>query len=397
LPARFSSALAVARRSLEPSTIDDRARGSLLGLAWGDVLGSPVEGWRRTEIEQVYGVYSSLPEQYPLDLIRARETRKRLRPLGVHSDDTQQALALINVCLSAQQWSLGLWGQWLVVGMQRGAFRGYGRNLQEATHKLSRGAPPEHAGAASAGMGAATRVAPLGALYRDRADLLAKVTMESSLVTHSDICAAALAFAVARSAWLFIGGASVDEVRGRLPADVEEVEKEWLQGNRHWAIDRSAGHTVSESLATILGQEFADFDALRRWISTNSRPHLTSGIVKAHPNQGFALLGGLHGLVMGLWPEGEPSELLCEIMRQGYDTDTVGAICGGVLGARYGTGWIPLERLHDRSRIEAYADALVSRGAPPESRETFVEKEYDLTLGERQFQMDLIGSGSKPH
>jgi ADP-ribosyl-[dinitrogen reductase] hydrolase len=368
--------------------MDDRARGSLLGLAWGDVLGSPIEGWRRTEIEQVYGTYSSLPEQYPLDLIPSRETRRRLRPLGLHSDDTQQALALINVCLATRSWSLGLWAQWLVVGMQRGAFRGYGRNFQEATHKLSRGAPPEHS--------AAMRVSPLGALYRDRSDELATVVMESSLVTHSDIRAGALAFAVARAISLLVNGVSVSEVRHRLPSDVDTVETEWLYGHRGWGMDRSAGHVVSESIAAILEQDFADFDALRHGISLNSRPHLAAGIMKAHPNQGFVLLGGLHGLAMGLWPEGAPNDLLCEIMRQGYDTDTIGAICGGILGARYGTGWIPKERLHDRKRLEAYADALVSCDAPPESRDTFIEKEYDLTLIEKQFQTELVGRGSLP-
>src|SRR3954467_11772730 len=131
--------------------MDERARGSLLGLAWGDVLGSPVEGWRRTEIERGYGVYNDLPDEYPLDLIPSRDARRRLRPLGMHSDDTQQALALINVCLTVRPWSLGLWGQWLVVAMQRGSFRGYGRNFQEAIHKLSRGSPPEHSGSPSAG------------------------------------------------------------------------------------------------------------------------------------------------------------------------------------------------------------------------------------------------------
>src|SRR5206468_1859758 len=122
-----------------------------------------------------YGRYNELPAEYDLDMIPTREVRRRLRPIGLHSDDTQQALALINVCLAVRPWSLGLWAQWLAVGMQRGAFRGYGRNFQEATQKLARGAPPEHAGAHSAGIGAAMRVPPLGAIFRDRPDELATV------------------------------------------------------------------------------------------------------------------------------------------------------------------------------------------------------------------------------
>jgi ADP-ribosyl-[dinitrogen reductase] hydrolase len=77
------------------TSIDDRKKGCLLGLAWGDVLGCPVEGWRDREISSVYGTYPGLPDAYPFEVIAAMGPRKvkRLRPLGLHSDDTQQALA----------------------------------------------------------------------------------------------------------------------------------------------------------------------------------------------------------------------------------------------------------------------------------------------------------------
>src|SRR5262249_33443523 len=154
----------------------------------------------------------------------------------------------------------GLWAQWLLVGMQRGAFRGYGRNFQEATHKLSRGAPPEHAGAKSAGMGAAITVAPLGAVYRGPPEELRDVAVGSSLVTHSDSRAGALAYAIARAVPLLVTGVPLSEVRRRLPSDVDMVEMEWLHGHRGWGIDRSAGNVVSESIAAILEQDFPDFD-----------------------------------------------------------------------------------------------------------------------------------------
>ena len=185
-------------------------------------------------------------------------------------------------------------------------------------------------------------------------------------------------------------------MREKLPAEVEAVEEEWLNGHRGWGIERAAGNGLSQSLAAILSAEHESLDALRMNISVQARPHLAAGVVKAHPNQGFVLLGGLHGLVMGLWPKGDPAELLAEIMRQGYDTDTVGAICGGLLGARFGTSWIPRERLMDSERLEIYAEALVRRDAAPEGREAFVEREYDLTVIEKQFQADLLGGGPRP-
>lgn len=369
---------------------EDRARGTLLGLAWGDVLGCPIEGWRKEDIERAYGAYTTLPEAYPLDRIPpAREVRRKLRPLGVHSDDTQQALALIAVCLGGP-WSPARWAEWLVVLMQRGALRGYGRNFQQAVHKLARGAPPEHAGSSSAGMGAAMRAAPLGALFRDRPEELVQVTMESSLVTHGDLRAAAMAFAVARSAALLIGGESAEGVRARLADDVTAVELEWTEQHAGWGIDRTEKHLVSQEIRALFAALPPDLAALRATLSERAKPHLARGFTKAHVNQGFATLGGLHALAVALFPEGSPESLLASIMAQGEDTDTVGAIAGGLLGARFGTGWIPVDRLRDELRLGVYADALVTRDGEPERRDGFIERERELTEEEKRFQAEMI-------
>ena len=371
---------------------EDRARGTLLGLAWGDVLGCPIEGWRKDEIERVYGAYTSLPDDYPFDRIHdSREVRRRLRPLGIHSDDTQQALALIAVCLGGP-WSPARWAEWIVVAMQRGALRGYGRNFQQAVHKLARGAPPEHAGSSSAGMGAAMRVAPLGAIYRDRPEELAQVAMESSLVTHGDLRAAVLAFAVARSTALLVGGESAAAVRARLADDVAAVELEWVEHRPGWGIDRSGTTLISQTIRALFAALPDDLAGLRAVVSERARAHLARGFTRAHVNQGFALLGGLHGLAVGLFPAGTPADLLASIMRQGDDTDTVGAIAGGLLGARFGTAWIPIDRLRDGPRLEVYADALVTRDGAPERRDGFIERERELTDEEKHFQMVMIAS-----
>src|SRR5690349_5023471 len=110
-------------------TPEDRARGSLLGLAWGDAFGCPVESWRTADIEQVYGDYAELPAEYPFERIAPQGPKrlKRLRPLGLYSDDTQQCLALLQVCLSPEGWSPGAWGALLVEGAARRAWRGTGR------------------------------------------------------------------------------------------------------------------------------------------------------------------------------------------------------------------------------------------------------------------------------
>src|SRR5205085_1366463 len=121
----------------------------------------------------------------------------RLRPLGLYSDDTQQCLALLHVCLGPGGWSAPAWAALLVDGMHRKVWRGFGRNFRAAVSRLERGAIPQRSGSPTAGIGSVMRIGPLGALYRDQPELLAQAVLESSFTTHGDIRSGVFAFAVA--------------------------------------------------------------------------------------------------------------------------------------------------------------------------------------------------------
>ncbi len=366
----------------------DRGRGALLGLAWGDVLGCPVEGWDARNIRRVYGAYVGLPADYPWAQLRGCDARtlRRLRPLGLHSDDTQQALALVQICLAPDGWSAERWATCLVDGMRGGVWRDYGRNFAEAVARLRQGVPPERAGSRTAGIGAAMRAGPLGALYRDDLARLASVVMESSLTTHGDIRAAAIAYAIAYTVAGFVAGRSADDIVALLPGAVAAVETNWVEGHLDWQHDRTGAHVVSQGLAVLLADLTAPVEVLRTRVSETARPSLAAGFTRAHPNQGYALLGGSHALALALRPDIEPKTTLTEIVQQGYDADTVAAVCGSILGARFGCGWIPVERLADRDRLLAYADALVARGSLPEDTPGFLAREAQLTAEEHAFQ-----------
>jgi len=368
-----------------------RIRGSLLGLAWGDVLGCPVEGWMKPEISRIYGDYSSLSEAYPLKDIRAMDATKlkKLRPLGLHSDDTQQALALIQICVARAGWSCESWATALVEGLKSGAWRGFGRNFSSAIHKLKKGATPQTAGSSSAGIGSAMRIAPLGALYHDRLAELARVVMESCLITHGDIRAASLSYAITWTVAEFCNGAAAQSISVRLPDAVEVIELEWLNSHAEWGIDRSAGTLVSRVLRELLAAPPADYTERCALLSKLARPHLADGFTKAHPNQGFVLLGGAHALLEALLCTEAPGDVLSRIIQQGYDTDTVAAICGGILGARFGTEWMPQQRLLDKDVLSAYADALVSR-EPVEDMDVLLKREATWTTYEKEFQRKLV-------
>jgi len=368
----------------------NRMQGAFLGLVWGDALGCPVEGWRSHEIEAVYGEYTGLPREYPFDHIPDKR-KKKLRPLGLHSDDTQQAMALLLLLLTGE-WDRKRWKRMLVRGLEGQAWRGIGRNFVAAVHRLRKGVDLKQSGSPSAGIGAAMRTGPVGALFpkRDQRDIRLTVVLESSLMTHSDQRAAVFAAVVSEAVSLYTQYDSPNDVLEEL-ADFallaeERAQKLTAEG---WRVDFAESRLVSGVLRKAM--EWADqpVSEVRRQISKWALPHLAKGFTRAHPNQGFVLLGGLHALMMASRSDLEPEEALLSIIREGYDTDTVAAIAGSLLGARHGFSWIPTNRLLNEKRMQDYALALIHRTAP-ETEEAFVNQEAEWTAQEQELQRRLL-------
>ncbi|WP_169713668.1 ADP-ribosylglycohydrolase family protein [Paludifilum halophilum] len=366
--------------------MNDRKKGALLGLAWGDVLGCPVETWRKHEIRSVYGLFTDLPDTYPLSVIPERKKRK-LRPPGLHSDDTQQALALLQVCLSHRGWNRLAWKEMLVQGWKREAWRGVGRNFVRAVQQMAKGRKVKVAGSPSAGMGAAMRVGPLGALFckPEEQERLLRSVLESSLATHADGRAAIFAAVVAGAVAGFVRGESREESLKSLPRYAEEAEAfVTLLKQEGWKVENST-MLLSGPLREAIQWADEPVETMRENISNRARPQLQKGFTRAHPNQGFVLLGGLHGLLMAHRREADPRETLLSIIREGFDTDTVAAIAGTVLGARFGVDWVPDHRLVDKERIGGYAESLFTREVP-ETMDTFIRRERQLTREALEFQ-----------
>lgn len=99
---------------------------------------------------------------------------------------------------------------------------------------------------------------------------------------------------------------------------------------------------------------------------------------------------------MALLPDIDPQEILTEIVNLGYDTDTVGAIAGSILGARFGCDWIPLDRLKDLERLERYAKALVTQSNDIETSEEFFKAEMTWTKLERGTKKELVSKWGRP-
>ncbi len=380
------------------SHLQDRARGSFLGLAYGDALGLLTEGLRQKEIHQIYGRMDFLSLHLPLDAIKTNLGDRRFyrtRIPGFTSDDTQQAMALLLVVLQQKniRWGddgMQEFSHLLVSGFKVGAWRGYGKMFSSAAQKLQEGVDYRHSGSASSGIGAAMRVPSLAGLLHWPDDELGMVAITTSLTTHADLRAAAMSFAVFKAARMLVNGVSLQQVRATLPSIVMSMEDLIidLAANKTWLIDITDPHAVSSVLQTVLTEENSRLSLTRisDLVVQVGNPYVEARYKNSiHPNNPFSLLGGVHALAQALQDEADPLAILRYLVNLGDDTDTVAAIAGGILGARLGTGWIPTAELIDEKRFLQYADGLIT-GVLTEDADQFLNYEAQMTNAEKYFQ-----------
>ena len=131
----------------------------------------------------------------------------------------------------------------------------------------------------------------------------------------------AISVAFVRAASELMNGSDLATVRTKLPAAVP---------------DRVLAHVLQKVLAEATG----DLEALRECIVRCAQPHLGPKFSRANPNAGVALLGGVHALAVALADGIEPRAALESVSKMGQDADLVAALCGALLGARFGSDWI---------------------------------------------------------
>src|SRR5262249_27417128 len=205
----------------------DRARGCLLRLAVGDALGAPLEGLSAQQIRAHYGHVTDY-----VDGARAWKKKPyRWRLPGLYSDDTQQALALADVLLECGRVDPDRLAELYLAlatpkGSYLGAHRGIGRSFRLVLADLERGASPRQTGQASAGVGAAMRIAPVALYHARPPEPICEAVMAASLMTHRDVRSLAGAMAVVHAVRRLAAGAMRDpSLLLWLAADVAKAEE----------------------------------------------------------------------------------------------------------------------------------------------------------------------------
>lgn len=162
---------------MEPN---DRAAGVLLGLACGDALGEPVEGWSADRIDAEYGTLTTFVDGRV--------------PAGGVTDDTEQALRLARSLADRGEFDPEDVARRFVAWYEGGAV-GIGGLTRRVLERIADGqdwteasrvaweASPE---GRNAGNGSAMRCAPIAVAYADDPEALATVSRASSRVTHWD-------------------------------------------------------------------------------------------------------------------------------------------------------------------------------------------------------------------
>ncbi|WP_372911117.1 ADP-ribosylglycohydrolase family protein [Salinigranum sp.] len=298
---------------------EDRTAGVLLGLACGDALGRPIEFETPARILAQYGEVTEM---------LANGTWGK--PAGTVTDDTDMALCLARSLVDCGGFDPDDVAERFVAWYDAGPFD-VGNMTAKALSRIRDGESWETASqrvweespeGSNAGNGSVMRAPPLAVALADDHSQLVEASETSSRITHADPrCTAGCAVLNLTLAGLLVGRADpLSDALGWLDptAALDDALRPVVTGDLDPSTLRSTGYVV-DTLQT-------------------------------------ALWHGLHA--------DSPERALVDVVNMGGDADTVGAVTGAVVGARFGASALPerwLAELDGRSELRALATRLATR------------------------------------
>lgn len=283
----------------------DHGAGVLLGLACGDALGEPVEGWSPDRITAEHGTLTEF-------------VTGRVPPGGL-TDDTEQALRLARSLVECNEFDPDDVSRRFVEWFESGAV-GIGGLTRRVLIRIADGDHWDQASedvwkvspeGRNAGNGSVMRCAPLAVAYTHAPDELAAVSRTSSRLTHYDPrCVHGCAVLNLTIAGCLSGDS--DPLKGALSA---------LPDN------------APDELVAALEPVPDDVD-----------PNALSPTGYVVDTLQAALY---HGLAAS-----SAETAIVNAVNMGGDADTIGAVAGAVTGARFGTDGLPDRWIDDLDRAE---------------------------------------------
>lgn len=294
-------------------TIDsDHAAGVMLGLACGDALGRPVEGLPAHAIESRYGRLADMVGD-----------GVHHQPPGTLTDDTDLALCLARSLVDRGDFAPTDVAERFVAWYESGPI-GMGRMTADAVRNLQEGVGWDEAGrrvwrnrpeGENAGNGSVMRCAPHAIVFAGDPERLETVSRESSAITHADPrCTAGCAVLNATLAALLRGDADGLDALAFARARVDDVPDELAAALDVVPLARDRCRTTAYVVDTL-------------------QTALSVGLTADTAEEGIV-----------------------EAVNLGGDADTVGAVTGAVVGARFGATALPDRWLSVLERAEELRD-----------------------------------------
>ena len=329
-------------------TLEDAARGLLLGTMVGDAMGMPVSGWSHDRIAATFGLLRGYVDG-------------RL-PAGTYTDETEMALSSAQSILEDRAFSPETAARNLVAFFT--LWRGYDVDTCNVVSKLQSGLSWEESSAESFGAGPAVRVAPVAFFYADSPELKERARQCAHVTTyHPNAVVATVVFALAVEAALQAGmlaeGIEWPRLVRRLVEAAEGVELPEQSEAVARQVERLAELEFGPDLRARAGR------IARVFVRDDS-------VVSAVPAALAALRAGR-----------DFEETVVVAVNAGGPTDSIGALAGALAGVYYGASAIP-EDLLDGLNLEDggrdMAEDLGSRLAEAARRMPVgrLEEEVDL-------------------
>ena len=333
----------------------EQAVGSLLGLAAGDCLGAALE--------------SRPPPPEPVrDLIYDPTT---------WTDDTQQALVLAEATLRLgrpdPEWVARRFVEMAVDGLHYRT----GSGFRSAVERFEIEGDWRSSGRTDrVGNGAAMRIAPSAvATAAADPDEFWKQLVQVSLVTHRELCSIAGALAVGWVAARFSRVESYPLVRRQAFELLRELGG-WLAERERWmaedlpaewggpvAADGGDQHAFSAALLALAGSPPATLDDGLERIAADASEHLGQPL---YAGSGYVLASVVTAVYVALTSDSSFEDTLVTAVNLGGDTDTIGAMVGGMVGAATGPHAIPERwlRFPGADEARAWGEALAGLRDP---------------------------------
>jgi ADP-ribosylglycohydrolase len=307
----------------------ERFRGCLLGVAVGDALGMPTEGYTAEEIAARFGVIR--------DMLPAPSGHFHTGLLaGQITDDTEETLMLAESMIECSGFSadafaakLTAWGTaWT---LDEHLNRGVGFATRNAVESMIAGCSWKESGLKIPTCGAAMRVAPVGLLYHSDLNVAKGYADLQSLPTHTARAARAGAIAVAVGVALSLKGFAPEMILQNAASLASLVDEEFSE-RLLWVL--SLKDLIAEDALGLIGSSPLAMETV--------------------PAAFYCFLNF------------EPEEGLIMAASSGGDTDSIASIAGALHGAARGSSWIPerwLSVLEQKERIEGAARGLAGLSA----------------------------------